>query len=106
MAEHTLNEYINAQRQVSLLAFGPIEGIYNTQNAIDEYNLIQEKKSKLPAKNRAKIVDIYENGKRHYEHDVETESNEDWDKVNSLVDKSTQLLKYLKAAKNDVNVYA
>lgn len=106
MAEHTLNEYINAQRQISLLALGPIESIYNTQDLITEYSLIQEKKSKLSARNRAKIVDIYENGKRHYEHDVETESNEDWDKVNDLVDKTKHLLSYLKAAQTEKTVYA
>lgn len=89
----SLEEYVNLERAFNLLILGPIEGIYNTKDLLEEYSRVQEKKSRLSRRNRERIVLIYEAGERRYRFDKEKNSTELFDKLYNSLQKMVSYVK-------------
>lgn len=85
--ELTLAEYINLQRIAAGIAYGPIPELYNTVDWINEYKLIQEKKSRLSAKKRAIISGTVESATIKYNEDKTNGNTERYDQMSRVVGK-------------------
>lgn len=85
--ELTLAEYINLQRIAAGIAYGPIPELYNTMDWINEYKLIQEKKSKLSAKKRAVVSGTVESATVKYNEDKANGNTERYDQMNRVIGK-------------------
>lgn len=92
----TEESYINAQRTLDLIMFGPIEDVYNTVNLIAEYELIQEKKSKLSRRCRDRVKGIVENARLKFEEDSKNGNQDRWNSMQKLLNITMNLNKYVR----------